>query len=327
MKSRKGGYKLVSLQLIELTTMTACAGLYGAIVNSHDKPLMLDDIKVNGEKKNALYVKAIKGTNKFTIKGIYGYILEVNKDDEVTITEDTEGIELPDVTAEDNGKVLEVIAGAWGIGEKKVDVMTTPSSTTITDEEWEQIKGGTFMNTEFLGLINPQFYAPAKTSGSTWQWLGVVIGSSVINRGGRFNVYEYNENNKTIRIYHNAISLEGGKIWIDEKPLPFYPADSAIGQYICRKGTLEYYIPVAQNNITSGDTIALDSDLGKALLDHLEVEINGFRARYEYTDGNYVVYSSKTETAGGLKLQVNMISYNTTNGELSFNQMTFTPDA
>ena len=97
-KSRKGGYKLVSLQFMELTTMTALDGLYGAIFNSHEKPLLISDIIINGEKKNDIYCVAIKEDGKFTIKDIYGYDLEVNADDEVIVTEGDDG----DVTIEVN---------------------------------------------------------------------------------------------------------------------------------------------------------------------------------------------------------------------------------
>ena len=234
---------------------------------------------------------------------------------------------LPVVTADDNNKVLEVLNGAWGKGGKKVNVINAPSSTTLTDEEYNQIKEGVFINGEFVNLINPIIFPFADKN------RGLIIGKTKNSYDFEFKMYYVSSDTKEFTIEATMIkaSLHTGKakILIDQinnKSYPEYPSNASIGQFICRKGVLQYYIPVAQDNITSGDTIALDSALGKALLDHLDVEINGFRARYEYTSGNYVVYSSKTEADGGLKLQVNMISYNTTNGELSFNQMTFTPD-
>lgn len=240
------------------------------------------------------------------------------------------GDTLPSVTSADNEKVLEVLNGAWGTGRKKVNVMNAPSSTTLTDEQVTQIIHGCFINGISLGYHNPVFF-PAVNSQE-----GVMAGEGNVAAGLDFRNYTIDSSTKVISLRPTSTGvlsinkiqgvLLDGKVEIKGKQLPSYSADTAVGQFICRKGRLEWYVPVAQDNITSGDTIALDSSLGKALIDHLEVEINGFRARYEYTSGNYVVYSSKTEADNGTKLQVNMIKYNTTTGELVFNSMTFTPN-
>ena len=87
MKSRKGGYKLVSLQLVELTTMTALAGLHDAIVKSHDKPLLISDIMINGERKNNLFCMVEKDGDEFIIKDVYGKDIKVNAQDEIEVTE------------------------------------------------------------------------------------------------------------------------------------------------------------------------------------------------------------------------------------------------
>jgi len=209
---------------------------------------------------------------------------------------------------------------------KFVRIMDAPTSTTLTDEEKAIIKEGVFINGDFLDYHNP-ILTPAKANNR-----GLLIGCKGQYGAHYIAVYTIDNNNK-ISVYVTNISFSGGNLYlsgldnINSKTIPAYPSNTSIGFFICRKGTLQYYVPVAQDNVTSGDTIALTSDLGKAILDHLEVEINGHRCRYEYTDGNYIVYSSLAEADSGLKLQVNMLSYNTTNGELSFNQMTFTPDA
>jgi len=217
---------------------------------------------------------------------------------------------------------------------KYVRIMDAPSSTTLTDEQIAQIIDGVFIEGAFLGYKNPVLLPATQLTSENDDYVGTfIVGQEYYGqyewRGCILGIYIISKNTKvisrmsTMPLYY---AVGAAKWMLKGKAIPNYPADTAIGQLICRKGALEYYIPVAQDNITSGDTIALNSALGKALIDHLEVEINGYRARYEYTDGNYVVYSSKTEADSGLKLQVNMISYNTTNGELSFNQMTFTPD-
>lgn len=108
MSDKKGGYRLVSLKLIELSTMTACAGLYQAIESSHDKPLCLCDILVSGAKKNNVYVTAIKGTNKYTLKNVYGYDIEVTNADAVEVTPNADGIELPAPSVASAGKIVGV---------------------------------------------------------------------------------------------------------------------------------------------------------------------------------------------------------------------------
>ena len=87
MKSRKGGYKLVSLQLVELTTMVALMGLYASIENSHDKPLLISDIIIDGERKNNLFCMVEKDGDEFIIKDVYGKDIKVNAQDEVEVTE------------------------------------------------------------------------------------------------------------------------------------------------------------------------------------------------------------------------------------------------
>lgn len=96
MKSRKGGYKLVSLQFGELTTMTALAGLHASIENSHDKPLLISDIVINGERKNNAFAIAEKDGDAYIIKGVYGYDIKVNANDEI----ECEPIDDRDVTLE-----------------------------------------------------------------------------------------------------------------------------------------------------------------------------------------------------------------------------------
>lgn len=222
---------------------------------------------------------------------------------------------------------------------KFVRIMLAPSSATLTDEQIAQISEGVFIKGDFLGLKNPILLPFGNLYSG--RYLGIIMGKFTTYNDTFIGLYQISE--KTLSFNRNkgiilkqddiifgeeTVFYATGRVNLRGKEYPLnYPADTAVGHFICRKGTLQWYIPVAQDNITSGDTIALTSDLGKALIDHLDVEINGYRARYEYTDGNYVVYSSKSEADSGLKLQVNMISYNTTNGELSFNQMTFTPDA
>lgn len=199
---------------------------------------------------------------------------------------------------------------------KFVHVMSAPESTTLTTEEEEQIRDGVFIKGDFLGLKNSIFF-PLGEYG-----YGVYFGKHNYDNMSTIGIFSIFDHQISINPNRDYLSLRG--IYsINNKGLPSYSK----GFFYYDGNALKWYEPVAQDNITSGDTIAVDSNLGKALIDHLEVEINGYRARYEYTSGDNVVYSSKSEANGGLKLQVNMITYNTTNGTLTFNQMTFTPDA
>ena len=146
MSDKKGGYRLVSLKLVELSTMTACAGLYQAIESSHDKPLCLCDILVSGAKKNNVYVTAIKGTNKYTLKNVYGYDVEVNKDDEIDVTPNADGIELPAPAVIDAGKIVGVNAqGKYELQEQVPNVEDaeagTIQDTLGLDSQGKLVKG------------------------------------------------------------------------------------------------------------------------------------------------------------------------------------------
>ena len=270
MKSRKGGYKLVSLQLVELTTMESLTGLYGAIVNSHDKPLLISDIVIDGERKNNVYCRAEKGTNKYTIKNVYGYDIEVTNADAVEVTENADGIELPKPTPEDdgsivgvnvqgkyvlkpnplgestqadNGKVLEVINGEWSIGGKKVNVIDSPNTSgvdvEITQEQKAKILEGVFINGIFLGYKNP-ILTPA-----FYEYNGVFRGFILSGNpsSGLFVIGTYLiAINNHISVANTPLSINpsNGKVILLGKYLPDYPADSGTFTLKCVDGTLTW---------------------------------------------------------------------------------------
>lgn len=268
MSDKKGGYRLVSLKLIELSTMTACAGLYQAIESSHDKPLCLCDILVSGAKKNNVYITAIKGTNKYTLKNVYGYDIEVTNADAVEVSENADGIELPKPTPEDdgslvgvnvqgkyvlkpnplgeatqadNGKVLEVIAGAWAKGGKKVNVIDAPASTTLDDDTIEKIKEGVFINGEFLDFKNPMFF-PSNTGE-----YGVVIGPRRSNNNVIFGEYSINPSTKVISVtsayfectYFGKMNITSVAN-INDKAVPAYPSNTGTFTLKCVDGVLTW---------------------------------------------------------------------------------------
>lgn len=107
-------------------------------------------VNKTGEKPNTQFVNLPKEQEKrcLTVSEVIALIQKYAP----------KGDTLPDVTALDNEKVLEVIAGAWAKGRKKVNVIDAPSSTTLTDEEIDAYKGGVFNNGVFLGMNNPVFF-------------------------------------------------------------------------------------------------------------------------------------------------------------------------
>ena len=263
-KSRKGGYKLVSLQLVELTTMIALVGLYSAIVNSHDKPLLISDILINGERKNNVYCRVEKGTNKYTIKNVYGYDIEVTNQDVVEVTENADGIELPkptpeddgsivgvnvqgkyvlkpnplpEVTVADNGKVLEVIGGAWGKGTDKVNAMTAEEFTALSAEEkYNLAKQGLFINGILSELTNPIFLPCSFNDPRNW---GIVIGS----QSGETVFRQYSYSNSVFTIDNGQIlnlKANSKKIVIYGKALPSNPSDTGTFTLKCVNGVLTW---------------------------------------------------------------------------------------
>lgn len=225
--------------------------------------------------------------------------------------------------------VMEMLAG------KAVRIMPAPTSTTLTAEQILQIHDGAFIDGNFLGFYNPIIFPTGEYGDKNY---GMIMGRT--NYGADIKVYFIGADN-VISIYgdsylhfdmgysklilYNSELTQG--VRIKGKDLPNYPSSSAIRQFICRKGTLAWYEPVAVTGITSGDDLAgVQDDLVNAMKDHLDVEINGFRARYQYEDNGYVVYSSMSEADSGVNLQVNMISLLIASpNTISFNQMKFAP--
>ena len=222
--------------------------------------------------------------------------------------------------------IMEMLTG------KVVRIMQAPESTTLTDEQMAQIIGGAFMEGTFLGMINPVFYATTINSGGN-AYYGFCVGH-VGDQGTLFEMYKIVPSTKVIS--STALVLMDGyygyfniyKPMFNHKEFPInYPADTKIGQLLCRKGTLTWYVPVAVTGITSGDDLdGVQDTLVNAMKDHLDVEINGHRCRFEKDDGTYVMYSWKDEVDTGANLQVNMISLLIASpNTISFNLMKFVP--
>ena len=145
---KKGGYKIVSLHKIDLLGEDlVLAGLYLALINSYDKPIMLSDINIDGEIKKDALVQAEKGQNKVTIKNLYGYDLEISNEDAITVAPSPDGIELPVPSAEDDGRIVGVnVEGKYVLKPSVEDQIGQAPAGTINkvlglDEDGELVKG------------------------------------------------------------------------------------------------------------------------------------------------------------------------------------------
>ena len=92
MKVFKGGYKIVSLLNIDITSDFTISGIYDDIKDSHGKPILVSEINVGGEKMNDAYT-IVKQDNTDYIIEVYGYSLTIASDDSVTVAS------LPEITS------------------------------------------------------------------------------------------------------------------------------------------------------------------------------------------------------------------------------------
>ena len=100
MKVFKGGYKIVSLLNIDITSDFTISGIYDDIKDSHGKPILVSEINVGGEKMNDAYT-IVKQDNTDYIIEVYGYSLTIASDDSVTVAS------LPEITSIGTGLTLE----------------------------------------------------------------------------------------------------------------------------------------------------------------------------------------------------------------------------
>lgn len=92
MKVFKGGYKIVSLLNIDITSDFTISGIYDDIKDSHGKPILVSEINVGGEKMNDAYT-IVKQDNTDYIIEVYGYSLTIASDDSVTVAS------IPEITS------------------------------------------------------------------------------------------------------------------------------------------------------------------------------------------------------------------------------------
>ena len=124
-------------------------------------------------------------------------------------------------------EVVELLVG------KYVRIMEAPESTTLTDEQIDQIKEGVFINGTFLTLKNPVLFPPFEVS-STLR--GMIM--SQVNIG----VYEINLSTKVISYVAESTQRVGlSSVYsLNGKPIPAYPSSSGTFILKCVNGTLTW---------------------------------------------------------------------------------------
>lgn len=96
MQNGKGGYKLISLLLVDIElalvgTGATIKGIHESIEASYGKSLQLTGILVNGVEKNDVRVAVEVVDGDYVIKDVYGYDLTIDADDVVIATEHQTG--------------------------------------------------------------------------------------------------------------------------------------------------------------------------------------------------------------------------------------------
>ena len=124
-------------------------------------------------------------------------------------------------------EVMELLIG------KYVKIMEAPESTTLTEEEYENIKGGVFIQGEFLTYTNP-ILCPCASSGSVRR--GLLIA------GNELAVYGINNSTREISLLiasTGVLSLRSLNS-INGKEIPSYPANSGTFTLKCVDGVLTW---------------------------------------------------------------------------------------
>lgn len=84
--SKKGGYKIIDLKNVDLTTENLkIDGIYNAIESNHRKAIMLSGIVIDGVEKDDCYVTLKIDSGNYVIENVYGRTLTINDEDEISI--------------------------------------------------------------------------------------------------------------------------------------------------------------------------------------------------------------------------------------------------
>lgn len=89
-KNYKGGYKLISLDkidMLEIEIGVEIAGIHKAIESSYGKPLLLTGIVIDGVEKEDVYIGEMKVIEGSFVFKAYGYEITISAEDEVEAVE------------------------------------------------------------------------------------------------------------------------------------------------------------------------------------------------------------------------------------------------
>jgi len=104
-KNIKGGYKIVSLNGLDLTGESlAIVGLYEKLAHSYDKPILVTNIVIDGEKKKNAFVQVEVVDDGIKINDLYGYDLLIEEDGDITVSANPQ--ELPSTAEASAGQIL-----------------------------------------------------------------------------------------------------------------------------------------------------------------------------------------------------------------------------
>lgn len=90
----KGGYKIIDFKGVELsTTAVEITGIYNQIIDDYNKPIMVSGVSISGELQDDAYASVKVDDSSVTLT-IYGGVITVTEDDEVTFAVAKSNVEL-----------------------------------------------------------------------------------------------------------------------------------------------------------------------------------------------------------------------------------------
>lgn len=126
-----------------------------------------------------------------------------------------------------------IVARLNELDVEKVQKMKAPSSTTLTDEQIEMIKGGVFIEGVLLGYNNLVLFPPLETASL---YRGVYVGLNTIG------IYVITKSTKVISFGSETTPLISFKSLgsVNGKAFPDYPAGNVTKYNKCANGTLSW---------------------------------------------------------------------------------------
>ena len=128
------------------------------------------------------------------------------------------------VTDENGNDIIEVIANEVKpiLDTHYVKILPAPESTTLTDEQIDMIKGGTFVEGEFIGFKNPVLLPPRETE----EYLvGIIMGDFESGSVNAITTYRITKATKVIQASSGSFNI-AQLSYVNGKRIPDYPAST-----------------------------------------------------------------------------------------------------